>query len=105
MCRDGDWDGALIAVGETVILLHPPLPLVGVSIVVERGCQQNDSLADGQALAVLRSLPSAARFSRRGLQPIHYLLLSRCATAARIVDCCTLFSRAIVCIRNVLGCP
>ena len=24
MCRDGDWDGALIAVGETVILLHPP---------------------------------------------------------------------------------
>ena len=25
----------------------PPLPLVGVSIVMERGCQQNDSLADG----------------------------------------------------------
>ena len=31
------------------ILLHPPLPLVGVSIWVERGRQSNDSLvADGQ---------------------------------------------------------
>ena len=35
------------AVGETLILLHPPLPSVGVSIRVGRGCQQNDSLADG----------------------------------------------------------
>ena len=31
--------GAGLAVGETVILLHPPLPLVGVSIWMERGCQ------------------------------------------------------------------
>ena len=36
-----------LAVGETVILLHPLLPSVGVSIWMERGCQQNDSLADG----------------------------------------------------------
>ena len=36
-----------LAVGETVILLHPPLPLVGVSIVMERERQQNDSLANG----------------------------------------------------------
>ena len=36
-----------VAVGETFILLHPLLPLVGVSIEKERGCQQNDSLADG----------------------------------------------------------
>ena len=37
-----------LAVGETsVILLHPPLPLLGVSIGMGRGCQQNDSLADG----------------------------------------------------------
>ena len=36
-----------LAVGETVILLHPPLPLLGVSIGMERGCQQNDSIADG----------------------------------------------------------
>ena len=28
-----------LAVGETVILLHPPLPLLGVSIGMERGCQ------------------------------------------------------------------
>ena len=33
--------------GETPPLLHPPLHLVGVSIGMERGCQLNDSLADG----------------------------------------------------------
>ena len=31
---------------QTVILLHPPLPVLGVSIVMERERQQNDSLAD-----------------------------------------------------------
>ena len=36
-----------LAVGETVILLHPPLPLVGISIGMERGHQQNDSLVRG----------------------------------------------------------
>ena len=30
-----------LAVGETVILLHPPLPSVGVSIETVRECQQN----------------------------------------------------------------
>ena len=38
---------ANLAVGETVILLTLPLPLVGVSIDMARECQQNDSLADG----------------------------------------------------------
>ena len=32
---------------SSVILLHPPLPLVGVSIVIERERQQNVSLTDG----------------------------------------------------------
>ena len=36
-----------VAVGETVILLHPPLPLGGVSIEMMRECQQHDSLANG----------------------------------------------------------
>ena len=36
-----------IAIGETVILLHHPLPLVGVSIAMERERQQNGSLANG----------------------------------------------------------
>ena len=36
-----------LAVGETVILLHLPVPLVGVSIVMERERQQNDSLVRG----------------------------------------------------------
>ena len=36
-----------LAVGETVILLHPPLPVVVFSIVMQRGRQQNDSLAGG----------------------------------------------------------
>ena len=31
--------GVLVAVGETVILLLPPLPLAGVSTWMERGCQ------------------------------------------------------------------
>ena len=35
------------AVGETVILLHPPLPLSGVSIRIKRGRHQDDGLADG----------------------------------------------------------
>ena len=40
--------GAWIAAGETVILLQPPpLPLVGVLTGINRGCDQNDSLADG----------------------------------------------------------
>ena len=30
-----------IAGGETAILLHPPLPSVGVSIVIERGVPEN----------------------------------------------------------------
>ena len=38
---------ARLAIGETVILLHPPLPLVCVSIVMERERQQNDSLVNG----------------------------------------------------------
>ena len=36
-----------LAVGKTVILLHLPLPLVGVSTVMERERQGNDSLANG----------------------------------------------------------
>ena len=35
------------AVHETLILLHPPLPLVDVSIVMERERQQSDSLVNG----------------------------------------------------------
>ena len=44
---DKDADGAAVAVDETVELLHPPLPLVGASTVMERERQQNDSLVDG----------------------------------------------------------
>ena len=40
--------GSQVAVGESsFIMLHPPLPLVGVSIGMERERQQNDSLANG----------------------------------------------------------
>ena len=41
---------AELAVGETVILLHPPLHLAGTSIVFERGRQQSDGLTDGLAV-------------------------------------------------------
>ena len=37
----------VVAVDETAILLHPPQPLVGASIVMERERQQNDSLVNG----------------------------------------------------------
>ena len=36
-----------VAPDETVILLHPPLHVVGVSIAMERYRQQNDSLVNG----------------------------------------------------------
>ena len=38
---------APLAPDETVILPHPPLPLAGVSIVMERERQQNGSLVNG----------------------------------------------------------
>ena len=69
-------DGHL-AVGETVILLHLPLPVAGVSIVMERGRQQNDSLADGyghQDVGVVRQvldhLLNCGRGRRRRSQPL-----------------------------------
>ena len=40
-------DVASLAIGETAILLHPPLPLVGVLIVMERERKRNDSLVNG----------------------------------------------------------
>ena len=40
------WLGPPSNACETVILLHPPLPLAGVSIVMERERQQNDSLVN-----------------------------------------------------------
>ena len=37
-----------------VILLHPPLPLLGVSMLMERERQQNESLVNGYRQAVRR---------------------------------------------------
>ena len=45
---------ARLAVGEAVILLHDPPSLVGVSIVMERERQQNESLVNGYRQAVRR---------------------------------------------------
>ena len=39
------WDRKLtdaVAIDETVILLHPALPLLGATTWVERGCQSNE---------------------------------------------------------------
>ena len=44
---EGELQGLRLAVGETVIVLNPLLPLAGVSIVMERERQQNDSLVNG----------------------------------------------------------
>ena len=44
----GRGDGCRMTGGESsVILPHPPLSSVGVSIAMERGRPQNDRLADG----------------------------------------------------------
>ena len=43
------------AVGEPVILLHPPLPSLGVWTRAERERQQSDSLADGGRRQALQS--------------------------------------------------
>ena len=53
--------GPHLAIGETVILLHPPLPSAGVSIQMQKGRQQNDSLADGYSKPSALSLGSACR--------------------------------------------
>ena len=47
LCESNCAQLVIVAVGETVILLHPPLPLAGFPIGMERERQQNDSLADG----------------------------------------------------------
>ena len=62
MCRPSTTPGrpgmARIAVDETVILLHSPLPLVGVSIVMERERQRNDKtlVRGSQALVASSTL-------------------------------------------------
>ena len=75
-----------MAVGGTVIICCTPLSnSVGVSIVIERGCQQNDSLADGAGqkdyaflnCSLLESLsadPSAFRYKahRTGVPTARY---------------------------------
>ena len=47
--------------GETVMLVHLPLHLAGVSIAMERERQQNDSLADGHS----HRRSEALRWSKR----------------------------------------
>ena len=49
---------AYLAAGETVILSHPPLPLAGVSVGIEKGCQESDSPADGCSHPGARKSPS-----------------------------------------------
>ena len=75
---------AWLAGGETVILLHPPLPLVGVSTETMRECQQNASLADGyKSVAatpplvpmpcVLTSAPGLAQLHNGRHTSVHHL--------------------------------
>ena len=42
------------AVDETVNLLHPPPPLLGVSIVIKRERQQSDSSSGADATRIAR---------------------------------------------------
>ena len=73
-----------LAVGETVILLQPPLPLVDVSIVMERERQQNDSLGSGyprrrctgRCSASPRHLPAGSGFGLAVGETVILLTLS-----------------------------
>ena len=48
-----------LPVGETVLLLHPPLPLVGGSKWTERGCQQNGCGRGGGGPVIGTAAPAA----------------------------------------------
>ena len=63
-----------LAVGETVILLHHPLPVVvGVSVAMERGRQSNDSLAAGSiGTAALETLLAATLLALQAVRIIPY---------------------------------
>ena len=65
--------GFTCAVGETVTLPHPPLPAAGVSIGMERGCHQNDSLADGWIRRPIQRLqpPAEGGVGRRAAEFDH----------------------------------
>ena len=63
-----------VAVGETVILLHPPLPAAGVSTEKTRECQQLDSLADGNIQGPLAAAESRSHFGAVGKPTIPILL-------------------------------
>ena len=47
LAEDGSDAKPRVAVGEAVILLLPPIPLVGVLIEAMRECRHNKILADG----------------------------------------------------------
>ena len=84
-----------LAVGETVILLHRPLPSAGVSIAMERERQQNDSLANGYHRHSRSSACSGQHRGspRRRRPPAWSLRSSVAAAAAAAVIISTAFRR------------
>ena len=69
--RDGHGGRLCLAVGETVILLHPPLPVVGVSMGIQKGVSSRwqSRRRLGRASTALRlnvDMPAGARSSTCG---------------------------------------
>ena len=64
-CRHTAGEGR-IAVGETVILLHPPLPLVGISIVMKRGWDFSKMTVSPMAIVARASPVGEAAVGRAG---------------------------------------
>ena len=62
---------ANLAVDETVILLHPPLHLAGVSIVIERERQQNGKSRQGLPGPSPRPLATSYHRPARRLITVH----------------------------------
>ena len=85
-----------LAVGETVIPPHLPLPLAVFSIGMERGCQQNDILADGylnrieRAEAVLRTDDTASRRKSRSNGATRPLPAAGIACGSKRRLCCAI---------------
>ena len=72
------------AVGEAGILLHPPLPLAGVSMWMKRGCQHKDSLADGYHPSLPPLSAHGSLESTRGLRQLFWGVCSKFADSMRL---------------------
>ena len=83
--------GLGLAVGETVILLHTPLPLVGVSTAMERESGTTMAVSPTAIVARLLCFSSSCLFCSRSRRrtAVAWSSLSFTAQTLRDWQCCT----------------